>query len=351
MTDYLTILNKKLKRNRVRLRNICFSLILLTLVVLLFLFIGFYISAFSGDLLPKNRGELGQLGDYFGGLLNPIFGFASFLALLATIFYQSKELKLSRNELELTRVELANSALALNAQNKAIELQSFEQTFFAWITTYRDLISTISTTTPPEKRIVGKEALYCLLQDFLSDHAIFESMCSRDYLGALSLLPEFKKSSDLTILKLSSYNRVEKIASEFQDTAAQHIHKQWCILYYKNEYQLDSLFRTGYKLISWIDGLPDAKLSTEQKWLYISIFRSQLSWVEMVFLYYNGLTGTGKKFKRLIEKYALFDNLTFDSDIGIKTIHTHFDRSNYYKPSAFNSDRARNLLQTDKKID
>lgn len=346
MTDCLAMLNEKLRRNRVRLRNIFFGLILVILISLLFIFIVFYISAFSGELLPKKRDELGQLGDYFGGLLNPIFGFASFLALLATIFHQSKELKLSRNELELTRKELENSAIALSAQNKAIELQSFEQTFFAWLSTYRDLINTISTTTPPQNRIVGKEALYSLLQESLSDYAVFNSMCvqDKDNFGQLKLADEFNNSYKNTFYSYGSYKRVEIIATDFQGKIADHIHKQWSYLYYQNEYQLDSLFRTGYKLISWIDGLPKERLTQEQKWLYVSIFRSQLSWVEMVFFYYNGLTGTGKKFKVLIEKYALFDNLTFDSDIGIKVLHLHFDRNSYYKPSAFNSDRARNLL-------
>ncbi|WP_024930866.1 putative phage abortive infection protein [Methylophilus sp. OH31] len=315
-----------------------------------------YSISFGGQVLPiiqistnessTLRAEFGQLGDYFGGLLNPIFGFASFLALLATILYQSTELKLSRNELELTRKEIANSSFALNAQNKAIELQSFEQTFFAWLSTYRDLINTISTTTPPQNRIVGKEALYNLLQHSLSDYAIFSSMCVRDNnnFGQQKLANEFNNSYRSTFYNHSSYKKVEIIATDFQGNVAGHIHKQWSYLYYQNEYQLDSLFRTGYKLISWIDGLPEERLTKEQKWLYVSIFRSQLSWVEMVFFYYNGLAGTGEKFKALIEKYALFDNLTFDSDIGIKVLHLYFDRNSYYKPSAFNSDRARNIL-------
>jgi Putative phage abortive infection protein len=343
MTNYFAAFIKKLKRNRVRVRNTFFGLILLALIVLLFIFIGFYISAFSGDLLPGKRDELGQLGDYFGGLLNPIFGFASFLALLATIFYQSKELKLSRNELELTREELSNSATALSAQNKAIELQSFEQTFFSWLNTYHELLKSIEHTETM-RPLYGRQALYKIHSSNLSAYSIYNSMLDPEM--DCFLLEQFKTPStdDGQFNEQSFYVKV-KIISEFhKEKISNHLHAIWVIVYQNNEYQLDSLFRTIYKIIYWIDSLPENKLTKEQKWLYISILRSQLSWIEIVFIYYNGLTGIGEKFKTLIEKYALFDNLTFDSDIGLKVMHTYFDRNGYYKPTAFDSNRAKNLL-------
>src|SRR5687768_530089 len=45
---------------------------------------------------PKDEqawSKWGQLGDYVGGLLNPVFGFLGFLALLLTLWFQSKELQ------------------------------------------------------------------------------------------------------------------------------------------------------------------------------------------------------------------------------------------------------------------
>ncbi len=58
----------------------------------------FSISAFSGD-----PAAWGQMGDFFGGMLNPILAFASFIALLYTIKLQSAEMKDSRKELEQSR--------------------------------------------------------------------------------------------------------------------------------------------------------------------------------------------------------------------------------------------------------
>ena len=56
----------------------------------------FYIANFRESDIASSAAEWGQFGDYIGGLLNPIFGFSSLLALLYTIRIQSKELSLTR---------------------------------------------------------------------------------------------------------------------------------------------------------------------------------------------------------------------------------------------------------------
>lgn len=236
-------------------------------------------------------------------MLNPIFGFASFLALLATIFYQAKELNASTKELK-------NSASALAAQNKAIELQSFEQTLFSWLNAYSSLLSAIkyeqnSNSTP--HTISGRSAL----NKFWENH--IEHLTN-------SLYPiDFSNPSK----------------------GIYDIKKAWESLYKEEEYQLDSLFRTLYRLFLWIDSQHESRLAKPQKWLYASIIRSQLSWIEMVYLYYNGLTTRGFKFKAIVEKYALFDNLTFDSNIGIELIKNHLPTKEFYSCEAFDSELAR----------
>lgn len=324
-------MKKWFKRYRVRIRNIILGIVIIGLLTIIFLVIYGYLIRFGEAFFPSKRDELGQFGDYFGGALNPVFGFASFVALLITIIYQAKELSASTKELK-------NSATALAAQNKAIELQSFEQTFFSWLNTYRELLSSLNKSKQSGEILKGREALYYLYNTNLNSRWIYSSMCGPHN---TELRLEFNNSYDYVFYQLSDYKKIEISAEDKQDLVSNNIHQIWCRLYRKEEYQLDSLFRTAYKLISWIDSLPTERLDDKQKWLYISIFRSQLSWVEMVFFYYNGLTGTGKKFKLLIEKYALFDNLTFDSDIGIKVMNKYFDVENNYSKTAFNSDLAR----------
>lgn len=106
-----------------------------------------YFVYFLPPPLGITRATLGQTGDYFGGILNPILGFLSVFALLVTLVVQSRELKISTKELH-------NSASALASQNRAIEHQSIEQTFFAWLNNYHELLQTVT-----DKSATGRDAL------------------------------------------------------------------------------------------------------------------------------------------------------------------------------------------------
>ncbi|MEI1280238.1 hypothetical protein V6Z05_18040 [Leptospira venezuelensis] len=64
----------------------------------------FYFFQFNGELSHEHS-TWGEFGDYFGGVLNPIFGFLSFIALLIALWFQQQEMK--ENRLEGQRKELA----------------------------------------------------------------------------------------------------------------------------------------------------------------------------------------------------------------------------------------------------
>lgn len=96
----------------------CFWLkLILSLVIFILASIGIYNIAtsafyyFNEPLSSFDPERLGQLGDFLGGTLNPIFGFLTVCLLLWSIFIQ-------RKELSLTRDELKKSANALNNQLK-----------------------------------------------------------------------------------------------------------------------------------------------------------------------------------------------------------------------------------------
>ncbi len=73
----------------------------------------------------------GQMGDFFGGLLNPVLAFASFMALLYTIQIQSKQLEISANELKETKEEIAASRKAQEDLSNTQLTQLFENNFFS----------------------------------------------------------------------------------------------------------------------------------------------------------------------------------------------------------------------------
>ncbi len=194
----------------------------------------------------------------------------------------------------------------------------------------------------------GREFLYELWNQSLSVYALAKRIFNSNNYGAITnelrTDIDFKTTLIDEIAYLDYSKKIELLSKENGSAILNLIQTQWLNLYRNNEFKLDSLFRTAYKLITWIDAQQSERLNNAQKWLYISIFRSQLSWVEMVYLYYNGLTKRGSKFKLLIEKYALFDNLTIESDIVIKISNEYLPLEFNYMAEAFSSELAREKL-------
>jgi len=86
-----------------------------------------YVWYFPGPI-NREHGEWGVFGDFFGGSLNPILAFLGLIALLLTLFVQSRELEISRGELKASREQLARSAKAQEKSevslNKQVKLQN-----------------------------------------------------------------------------------------------------------------------------------------------------------------------------------------------------------------------------------
>lgn len=329
------------------------SLLLIAAVSFVIMVIVVYSKSMQDILFPTTpnssiatiRAEWGQFGDFFGGVLNPLFGFLSFFALLMTILYQARSLRNSSEELKLSRDELSKSSSALAAQNKAIELQRFEQTFFSWLNTYRDLLNSVTENSNQSvNNSKGRDQLYKLWNNHLSSHYIITGHMSEYSSGDMVLKTEFKNNYVQNFYSLGPNERLELIADFKPEIVSGIVLLCWKSIYVGNEYQLDSLFRTLYRLLVWIDSQRPERLNRAEKWLYISIVRSQLSAIEMKYLYFNGLTEVGKKFKPIIEKYALFDNLKPESDTPLKILKSHLHRENYYLNEAFNSELARQKL-------
>jgi len=299
----------------------------------IFIVAGAYVVHFWGVPLAEKGDVWGQFGDYLGGVLNPVFGFLSVFALLVALVLQTRELKLSREslklsqeELRLSREEQAKAAEALALQNKAIQKQSFEQTFFAWLGTYREILGEVQNGEGH-----GREALKHMWQRELSGE--FISGWDSITFSGNSMIPEALVGFGIDSLKAARREHYPVISKAAGET--------WGMLYKTFEIQLDSFYRVLYRLLKWIDEQPSELLSCTDKWLYVGIVRSQLSWIEMVFLFYNGMSARGTKFKDLINRYALFDNLTIDSDLLLLILKECPMDSVGYAPTAFNSDEAR----------
>ncbi|MGE4260074.1 hypothetical protein [Shewanella sp.] len=70
-----------------------------------------------------DKGDFGTFGDFFGGVLNPILGFATVGLLVWSLKMQMSELALSRQELALTRKELKETKEEAARSSKAAQDQ------------------------------------------------------------------------------------------------------------------------------------------------------------------------------------------------------------------------------------
>lgn len=105
-------------------------LFLLAIFCIVFPVVFLFFNYWKIGTLSNEIGDWGAVGDYFGGLLNPILAFASFMALLYTIQIQAKELKLTREEMAGSREAQEKTSKALNGQLSLQAQQSFEISFF-----------------------------------------------------------------------------------------------------------------------------------------------------------------------------------------------------------------------------
>ena len=81
-----------------------------------------------------------------------------------------------------------------------------------------------------------------------------------------------------------------------------------------------------YRIIKFVDETDLLPNNTEIRYKYTSIVRAQLSRYELIWIFYNCLSGNGiTKFKRLVENYSLLKN------IRIELLATSEDRELYNK--------------------
>jgi hypothetical protein len=213
----------------------------------------------------------------------------AFAGLIATLLYQKNELKLQREELKLTREELQGQRKEFEEQNKTMKRQRFENTFFNMLSLQQEIVANLSyeyyvnpNICPPN--VPAEQFYYNSPKGLLHGREVFEGMYKRsiiDYNG--------RRYAD------GLYN----IFKNFGHLAYSNI---------KATTRFDHCFRHLYRIYKYVD--TSDLITKEERYDYACIIRSQLSDYELVMLFYNCLTTNGReKFKPLIEKYAIFNNL------------------------------------------
>ena len=124
----------------------------IAICVLLALYIIGLVAAYRWQFstLSGEHENWGQFGDFFGGAINPVFAFLSFILLLVTIWMQADEMRLSRLELEETKK-------AFVIQNSILVNQERDRAFFTLLEIHRELRNTFTheTNGPGKQSITG----------------------------------------------------------------------------------------------------------------------------------------------------------------------------------------------------
>ncbi|WP_434603609.1 putative phage abortive infection protein [Pseudomonas sp. Z4-7] len=223
----------------------------------------------------------GQLGDFFGGVLNPILSFVAILAVLYTIRIQSKELAEAREE-----TKIANRTLI--KQTQVFERQNFESVYFRMLEVHARLLS---DTEVPGSRSRGRGV-------FVEFSKELKDFCSKKYVTEVS---------------------IKHLASELMsrgDNALGH--------YFRNMYQICKMIdNSRFHVSNFPEGVSGRsvrrtiKMNYDQKRFYANILRGQLSSYEMQMLLLNCLTPDGEGLKYYVEKFSMLKPLnknSFDAD-------------------------------------
>lgn len=247
---------------------------------------------------PDDLTRWGQLGDFFGGVLNPLLSFAALLAVLYNIKIQSEELAFTRDEAKTTNV-------IQRQQAKTFERQLFDTTFFGLLNAHGSILKDIQFKEGGEV-YTGRAAF----------EYVHRSLSSKISYRAQMMYP----SSDTSEIKKLLVDHHDHYQSAFGH-------------YFRNLYHI-------LKLIDTVDAIHDdpepegraqrfrdarePEAAAKRKFLkvysrrrqYSNFLRAQLSSQEVSMLFTNCLTEDGAGLKPYVELYSMLKTLKKQGVLG-----------------------------------
>lgn len=195
----------------------------------------------------------GQIGDTIGGIMGPFVAIAAAILTFLAFWVQFK---------------------ANEQQRKDIALERFENNLFQLIQIQEEITNNLSFTP-----IDGADRLY---GSIFHGRQVFKILYNEKGFTH----SEWGLKSSIIKDGIISYEEDKDIGV------------------------LDHYFRHLYRVFKFIDEAPIFINEKKKKYEYACIMRASLSQYELIMLFYNCLSRNGReKFKPLIERYAIFNNL------------------------------------------
>ncbi len=294
---------------------------LIALIICLALYIlnqvkDFYFEKQDLCFISQEVESLGQMGDFFGGMLNPILGFLSFCLLLITIKLQSKELKNSTEE-------LAKSSKALTEQSKSLQLQNFENTFFNLIELYNFIkinLSKIKTIEHLEYKNSKNKVFNFNVNKYKNELEKIDNGIEKIAMTLFYFQKEFNTYPE-------EYYNNERIPKEIQEKYKTNQfgnpNKIYIALNNKYSKYIGHYINTIYEILYFIHRNEHIK----DKQFYSNILRSQLDKSELLIIFYHSISYKGKNILPLLIEYEFFEFFPFNSVICEHTIKQYIEET------------------------
>ena len=252
-------------------------------------------------------------------MINALFAGLAFAGVIYAIILQNKELTFQREELKLQREELANTREEirgqkeqLKAQNQTLQKQNFESSFFQLLSLHNDIVNSMEVPINSSTTYQGRKCFNFLLDEFKKEYGgAEENFCAG-----------WKESPD-----------------EARQLRLEWINEKYEEFYKKYQSHVGYYFRTLYNFVKFVDQEKDFSKKFKNKKFYTNLIRAQLSSDELGLLFYNCLSERGAEFKKLVEKYALLEDMDFKKlvpkygDYGEVLINE--EHKNLYDKSAY----------------
>ena len=282
----------------------------------------------------NNPEKQAQFGGQFGAV-NALFSGLAFAGLIFTIILQKKELSLQREELTETRAELRGQKEQMEEQNKTLQIQRFESTFFHMLelhqqnvceisvgndhgrlafnrffeilrARYQAVVKTVNEIMDDKSNNLREKVILskwneAKVNDFCMRYAYGHFFYGRDY--HVSYLSD---SDSRSIEECVSFNMPHNMSIPMGHS------NLYTTVYFSS--QLGHYYRHIYHIVRFVEH--QNILDDNEKYQYVKMLRSQLSDDEQVLFYYNALSAMGEPWIRhkegelpLIIKYKLIKNI------------------------------------------
>jgi len=231
-----------------------------------FVFLGFVCGIWGAcqfDWTGDKGANLALLGSFLQGAVASLWSLGGLLLIYATFLAQKQQL-LQQDE------ELEDQKKQFELQQESIRRQNFERSYFHLLNLHNQVVNDIWWGESPETGTTGRAAL----------KDVYERL-KRQFLDA-------GKGQEEVLVESESF-----------------VNQVYLTFYVEVQDLLGHYFRTLYHLFKFVDS---SEVGDKRR--YTSLVRAQLSSHELALLHYSGISFYGRKrFKPLIEKYGLLENM------------------------------------------